>query len=63
MENSLFNAFEYPNIEILMVGRGEGEDNSLGDDHVYQLCLEIPARGVICKDISQGHPDDITTTD
>ena len=30
--------------------------------------LEVPARGVICEDISQGHPDDfvrenITTID
>ena len=58
------------NMKIMMAGtRGyEGDSNSLGDDHVYQLCFEVPARGVICQDISQGHPDDfvrenITTID
>ena len=57
-------------MKILMAGTRavQGDSNSLGDDHVYQLCFEVPARGVICEDISQGHPDDfvrenITTID
>ena len=45
-------------MKILMAGTWgvEREGNSLGDDHVYQLCFEVPVRGVICEDISQGHP-------
>lgn len=37
-------------MKIMIAGTlgDEGDSNSRGDDHVYQLCFEVPARGVIC---------------